>query len=213
MPTTRYVETQPAHDTPELEIFEDAIRAQGLIQIAESRLYQRNLECKQSLEPSLRERGIRFVPYDQLEPQIVTSLFDAVRHTTLDRAERHSVLTSQETLTELRVVADSAGTTRLWSIALKDGVPSGYLLCALSEVTGGESSTGTIVEIGVINEARRQGIGRFMLTTAIEEFRLRGARTAEALIDVVNTSSIRLHQSLGFSITPGSYWTWRRILQ
>lgn len=57
---------------------------------------------------------------------------------------------------------------------------------------------GEIVAIGVVPEARRQGIARCLLEEALERFRRMGLREAHLQVRVSNWAARRLYHSLGF---------------
>lgn len=208
----RYVETQPAHDTPELPTFLDAIRSAGLLPVAASRCYEWDSGREPRLTPRLPLSDLRLVPCWQLAPEILARAFEKVRRRTDDRSERDSPLSPEQTLEELRSLAGDTAETSLWSVGMLGDSPIGYVLCSLSEAHAGEPRKGMILEIGVVEEERQKGIGTWMAWQALQDLMDRGAKTVRSLVDDINTPSLRLHSALDFVPLPGTYWTWRLVL-
>jgi ribosomal-protein-alanine N-acetyltransferase len=82
---------------------------------------------------------------------------------------------------------------RLWVARLEpDGPPVGVLLAwdAADEVH--------VLDVAVEAEARRRGVGRSLLTTAVEHGRTRGARVVLLEVRRSNAPAIALYRSFGF---------------
>ena len=202
-PTVRYVETRPGHDSPDLPFLLDALRDEGMRLIAEHHVYQWSEKMRIANKARPPVTGLRIVPYEEANRGLLGELFDRVKKVTLDRAERQSLASTQDTLDELAQQSAEVASTGLWSLAFLADNPVGFVLC------GGEPPDGLVLELGVVPEARRRGIGSRLLDAALHALTARGVETAEALIDDANTPSIALHQACGFVRLQGEFYTWR----
>jgi ribosomal protein S18 acetylase RimI-like enzyme len=211
-PGVRFVETKPAYDTPDQEIFLSELRRAGLHEVATSHLYVCDLE-------NIRDRGCSPLPDLELWPSCLIApgclarLFAASQIGTLDRAQQTSPTSSEEVLLELRQWAGATVNTSLWSVALLKGNPVGFALCGVSGPSNAPPEGATLVELGVIPEARRKGIGTWLVREILWSIKSRGIRTVEALIDDENIPSQRLHERIGFIREPNAYWTWRCLIK
>lgn len=219
IPCARYLETKPAHDTPDLEAFLGALRDEGFEEVAAAHLHVLDLDAS-APETASDASGhgpssapeLRIIPAHTLPPNALDRLFDACQEGTLDRAQVDSPASAQETLEELRRFAGAAADTELWSVAYIDDEPVGFALCGASGDLESAPEDVALIELGVISEHRRAHIGLRLVSAMLEALRHRGATTVEALVDDQNLPSLCLHRSLGFMRQPGVYLTWRRRL-
>jgi ribosomal protein S18 acetylase RimI-like enzyme len=201
-PAVRFVETRPGHDSPDLPILRDAIRDEGMRLVAEHHVYQWSARTCVEERPS-PVAGLRIAPCRHAERGLLAELFDRVQKATLDRVEREQLVAANDTLDELALSTGQAASTSLWSLAFLADTPVGYILCR------SDRPDGLVLEVGVIPEARRRGIGSQLLHAALGKFTSHGVDTVEALIDDVNVPSIALHKARGFVMLPGEFYTWR----
>lgn len=210
----RYLETRPADDTVDLESFIMALRMESFDEIATAHFYTRPLKAPPPL-PELKTEllcSLQFAPVRTVTPEEFNCLFEACQVDTLDRAQRDSLLSAQETLNELRNSAGAVAETELWSVALIDNKPVGFVLSQVSGDSDVAVKDAIIVELGVVPWRRRQRIGLHLTSSILQTLRMHGATSVGAVIDDENTPSIQLHETFGFMREPDSCWTWRRRL-
>jgi ribosomal protein S18 acetylase RimI-like enzyme len=210
-PNVRFLETKPAYDTPDLDIFLSEINAAGLHEVAVSHLYTLKL-C------SVRELRISPLPGLECRESVEIAaprferLFADCQIGTLDRAQRDSPLSAQETIQELRSWAGSAAMGPLWSVAMLARQPVGFALSGVSGPRNGPPEEATIAELGILPDARRKGIGSWLVREILWYMREAGVVTARVLIDNENIPSQRLHERIGFTREFGEYRTWRCLV-
>ncbi len=81
---------------------------------------------------------------------------------------------------------------RSWRLALKGGRPVGVGL--VNNLRG----AGELVYLGVVPEARRQGVGRTLLAQAIRDTAAMGLPQIGLAVDIANTPALRLYEAWGF---------------
>ena len=84
---------------------------------------------------------------------------------------------------------------RLSAIAFSGALAIGYLLSDLDEARPG---AGTIAQMGVRVQHRRNGAGRALITRALDSFAQEGLTLARLLVAPDNENAIRLYERLGF---------------
>ena len=84
---------------------------------------------------------------------------------------------------------------RLSAIAFSGTLAIGYLLSDLDEARPGE---GTIAQMGVRVEHRRNGAGRALIPHALDAFAREGLSLARLRVAPDNENAIRLYERLGF---------------
>ncbi len=84
---------------------------------------------------------------------------------------------------------------RLSAIALSGTLAIGYLLSDLDDARPGE---GTIAQMGVRVEHRRNGVGRGLIAQALDAFAREGLSHARLQVAPDNENAIRLYERLGF---------------
>ena len=103
-------------------------------------------------------------------------------------------------LTGLRTVDETMAThkhtgifcPRAWHLASKGGKPVGVAL--VNNLRG----RGELVYLGVVPEARRQGVGRALVTRAIRDTAAMGLPLMGLACDLANTPALHLYESMGF---------------
>jgi ribosomal protein S18 acetylase RimI-like enzyme len=83
-------------------------------------------------------------------------------------------------------------TASAWNLAMKNRLPAGVVL--VNNLQG----RGEVVYLGTVGSARRQGIGRALITRAIRDTALMGLPTIGLAVDVANTPALRLYEAAGF---------------
>ncbi len=81
-----------------------------------------------------------------------------------------------------------------WWLALRDGQPVGVML--LSELA--ESNDWEVAYMGLVPEARRQGLGRQLLLQALHAARAAGVRSVTLSVDGRNHPAWQLYVGTGF---------------
>lgn len=90
----------------------------------------------------------------------------------------------------------------LWFVVSRGGEVVGFSLCELN------GELGHVAELGVVDEARGQGLGYALLTHSFHELRARGAREIVLDVDAENvTSALRLYRKAGMTPEP-SFTIW-----
>jgi ribosomal protein S18 acetylase RimI-like enzyme len=104
-------------------------------------------------------------------------------------------------LVSVELLIERTDTEYLLAAGAAEGPPDG--VCQLrfrhSVWTGADDCW--LEDLFVSREARRSGLGRALVTAALERARQRGCRRVELDTNEDNESAIRLYESLGFSAT------------
>ena len=95
----------------------------------------------------------------------------------------------------------------LWFVVSRRGEVVGFSLCELN------GQLGRIAELGVVDEARGEGLGYALLTHSFHELRARGAREIVLDVDAENvTSALRLYRKAGMTPEP-TFTIWGKEIQ
>jgi ribosomal-protein-alanine N-acetyltransferase len=91
-------------------------------------------------------------------------------------------------------------------IAEENGEVVGYILCRIetglsSFVLRGLMKKGHVVSVAVLPQHRRKGIGRALVTKAMENMQLYKAKQCFLEVRVTNTPAINLYKKLGFQVS------------
>ncbi len=154
------------------------------------------LECKLSESMGRRERppGLSYLTYlPSLEPQFIAVLEQTYRES-LDCPGLNGIRDTADVLIGHKHTGISAPEA-LWFLAMRGDTPVGVLL--LSEVHN--RSCLEIVYMGVVVEARGQGIGDALLSLANEVARRRGASGLTLAVDGANVFAHRAYARWGFA--------------
>lgn len=180
-----------------------------------------NPAAAQSLVPALERAG--FAPLATLsylrravQPEDANAAPDAAADLTWQHysrlRHRRFAATTARTYTEsldcpglvgLRTVNDAIDThkhtgrfkPRCWHLVLDGDHPVGVAL--VNHLKG----RGELVYLGVVPEARSQGLGRILLSRAIHDTAAMGLRRMGLAVDVANTPAVRLYETAGFHET------------
>jgi ribosomal-protein-alanine N-acetyltransferase len=91
-------------------------------------------------------------------------------------------------------------------VAEEDGKTAGYIMCRV-EVgfsnfgLSGLVKKGHIVSVAVMPEYRRKGIGKALVSQAIDGMRSYGAKQCYLEVRITNEEAISLYKKLGFEVT------------
>jgi ribosomal protein S18 acetylase RimI-like enzyme len=203
------VETKPADDVAHLDDWLPALARAGFVEVAVARLMARDLPVDGAGGRDDRPPpGTVLAEVDGLgadERAALEALVGTVHRTSADRVDALDSRSGRDVLAGLagnRVAAPAPG---LWLAAFAGGRPAGYVLGSVDD-----DGAVWVVDVGVDPALRRNGVGRWLLTSMLG--RAGTARRACALVDDVNVASRRLHAAVGFAEEPGAWRTWRAPL-
>ncbi|MDH7477860.1 MAG: ribosomal protein S18-alanine N-acetyltransferase [Candidatus Bathyarchaeota archaeon] len=91
-------------------------------------------------------------------------------------------------------------------VAEENGEVVGYIMCRIELGLSnfgfsGLLKKGHIVSVAVLHQYRRKGIGKALVTQALENMRIYNAKQCFLEVRVTNTPAIELYKKLGFEIT------------
>ncbi|MGQ9506908.1 MAG: ribosomal protein S18-alanine N-acetyltransferase [Candidatus Bathycorpusculaceae bacterium] len=91
-------------------------------------------------------------------------------------------------------------------VAEENGEVVGYIMCRIELGLSnfgfsGLLKKGHIVSVAVLHSYRRKGIGKALVTQALENMRIYNAKQCFLEVRVTNTPAIELYKKLGFEIT------------
>jgi ribosomal protein S18 acetylase RimI-like enzyme len=136
--------------------------------------------------------ALAFRPFDPRRPGVFRQTLLRTYEGTLDCPEVNGVRTIDE------VIAGHQAQGRFdpdrWWLALRAGDPVGVLLV----VELPESGDWEVAYMGLVPEARRQGLGRQLLAKALHEACAAGVPRVTLSVDGRNLPAARLYQRLGF---------------
>ncbi len=91
-------------------------------------------------------------------------------------------------------------------VALENEEPIGYIMCRIEVGLsnfgfGGLLKKGHVVSIAVMPDHRRKGIGKGLMTMAMEGMQTYGAKQCYLEVRVTNDAAVNLYKKLGLRIT------------
>ena len=91
-------------------------------------------------------------------------------------------------------------------VAEENGEVVGYIMCRIELGLSnfgfsGLLKKGHIVSVAVLHQYRRKGIGKALVSQALENMRIYNAKQCFLEVRVTNTPAIELYKKLGFEIT------------
>jgi len=91
-------------------------------------------------------------------------------------------------------------------VAEENGEVAGYIMCRIELGLSnfgfsGLIKKGHIVSVAVLPQYRRKGIGRALVTEAMEGMRLHNAKQCFLEVRTTNTAGVDLYKKLGFQVT------------
>ena len=91
-------------------------------------------------------------------------------------------------------------------VAEENGEIVGYIMCRIEtgfsgSVFPGLIKKGHIVSVAVLSQHRREGIGKALVTKAMEKMRFYKAKQCFLEVRVINTPAINLYKKLGFEVS------------
>jgi ribosomal protein S18 acetylase RimI-like enzyme len=139
--------------------------------------------------------SLRFVSYAEGNPQLFYQTLLRTYEQTLDCPELNGVRELAEIIEGHK--AQGVHDPGRWWLAQQAGQPCGVLLLADIPDLGGWD----LSYLGVVPEARGQGIGRALVAKALAEAQAAGIPRLTAAVDVRNRPACQLYFDLGFRIT------------
>jgi ribosomal protein S18 acetylase RimI-like enzyme len=147
--------------------------------------------------------GLDHIPVERSPERLTThpydsnpDLFHATLIQTYEGTEDCPEVTGARTIEEIISghMAQGVFDPARWRLAFFDGRPAGVLLLVETPDSGGWD----LAYVGVIPAARRRGVGRELMTTALREAKAGGASQLTLSVDARNSPAAALYESLGF---------------
>ncbi|MBC7816529.1 MAG: GNAT family N-acetyltransferase [Planctomycetaceae bacterium] len=170
-----------------------ALRRNGFTRLTELRFFERMLadtSDRSQRDPTVR---LKYEPYRRSRNRIAfANLLEATYRGTLDCPEFNGVRDGQQSLKNHE--AAGSFSPDMWRIYRRDGGAVGVLLL----VERADQQAWEVLYVGVVEEARRSGIGRAMLLDALQAARDADAKRLLIVADARNLPAVVLYESLGF---------------
>lgn len=170
-----------------------ALQRNGFTRLTELRFFERLLS-----DTSDRPQREATVPLDH-EPYrpsrnrlAFVNVLEATYRGTLDCPEFNGVRDGRQSLKNHE--AAGSFTPDMWRLYRRDGVDVGVLLL----VERPDQQAWEVLYLGVIDSARRSGVGRAMLVDALQAARAANAERLLIVADARNVPAVALYESLGF---------------
>lgn len=209
LPGVRYLETDIPASSPEADIWRMACERQGVEAIAES--YNHVLPIQPDQRFNNNEK-IQLRRFSEMPPTEMLSLYEAVYRDSADRAHLSSLEPFDVRLERLTMMPLLQPDTSAWLIAVEADRPVGLVFAAMQDAAYGDATTGWIVELGVVPERRRHGLGRMLLQAGLAGLTAQGAEQVISRIDACNRPSLELHAAMGFVRQPDTSWLYRWVV-
>jgi len=203
----KFLETKPADDVPDLELWLNVLVRMGFRETACAHLYERSLAGLPARLPN-PAASLRICSGGAVPLATIRAIYTAYLAKTQDRADAEGLESPEYLWSELLEQPSVQPDLEAWRVAFLNDQPAGLVACAAAALDEGERE-GWILAIGVIPVARRQQVGDALLNAALHALAERGVAKALALIDDLNTASIALHCKNGFLMQPDRYMTFR----
>jgi len=143
--------------------------------------------------PGQIRRDLRWIPFTHDSRSVFEQTIVATYAGSADCPELCGVRPARDVLAGHRAAGDFDGA--LWSVAMHNGTPVGIVLLArLSHHNALE-----LVYMGVIQNARGQGVGDALLRRAVDTLELEGATTLALAVDERNAQARRVYKRWGFT--------------
>lgn len=210
-PEMKFLETKPADDVPDLDLWLGVLVRMGFQPTACAHLYTRPLT---RAEGKFASPGgpLQICRGDEVALATLQALYVAYMAQTQDRADAEGLESAEYLLRELTELPAVPHDLSTWQVGFLDGQSAGLVACAPAPVPAHGESEGWILSIGVVAGSRQRGAGDQLLKAALRVLAQQGVTLMNALIDDQNTASISLHRKNGFSPLPDRYLTYRRRL-
>ena len=142
--------------------------------------------------PAINVDALRLVHYDRCEERLFAETLERTYQGTRDCPELNGVRTIDEILAGHR--AQGRFESSRWWLATAHDLPIGVLM--LTELLDG--ATWELAYVGLVPEARGQGLGRTLMLHAMHTLAHSDAMALTLAVDTRNTPARRLYESLGF---------------
>jgi ribosomal protein S18 acetylase RimI-like enzyme len=177
--------------TPQEALLAAPLERNGFCHITSLWYLHHDLEVKAG-EDAPAEAGILFQSYPESDPELFQQTLMRTYEGTLDCPELTGVREPAEIMAGHR--AQGKHDPELWWLVLRAGVPVGVLL--LTEMPEWEALD--VAYLGVVPEARGQGLGRLLARKAVREARRADVSRLTLAMDSRNLPARRVYLGVGF---------------
>lgn len=137
----------------------------------------------------------RFIPYPEVDSETFAETLEATYQETADLPELSGVRTRDEVMAGYR--ESPLFRSSNWFLAEVDKRPAGVLMLTEIEPLEGWDLT----YVGIVPEMRRRGLGRALVSKALEHVAQAGGSWLEVAVDARNRPGVQLYASTGFHAT------------
>lgn len=170
-----------------------ALQRNGFTRLTELRFFERLLaDISDQPEREARMR-LKYEPFRRTKNRAeFASVLDATYRGSLDCPEFNGVRDGRQSLKNHEAVGSF--TSDMWRLYRRNGADVGVLLL----VKRPDQKAWEVLYLGVVEAARRSGVGRAMLLDAIDAARTARAERLLIVADIRNLPAVALYESLGF---------------
>ncbi len=170
-----------------------ALQRNGFTRLTELRFFERLLSDTSDRRQRETSVLLNYEPFRRSRNRLAfVTVLEATYRGTLDCPEFNGVRDGQQSLKNHE--AAGSFTSDMWRLYSQDEVDIGVLLL----VERPDQQAWEVLYLGVVEAARRSGIGRAMLLDAIDAARDANAERLLIVADARNLPAVRLYESLGF---------------
>lgn len=170
-----------------------ALKRNGFTRLTELRFFERLLSDTSDKPLRKMTTRLKYEPYRRRRNRkAFVDVLEATYRGTLDCPEFNGVRDGQQSLKNHEASGDFS--PDMWRLYRRDGVAVGVLLL----VERLDQQAWEVLYLGVIESARRSGIGRTMLLDALQAARDAKAERLLIVADARNRPAVVLYDSLGF---------------
>ena len=170
-----------------------ALQRNGFTRLTELRFFERLLSDTSDRKQRETTVLLNYEPFRRTRNRhAFVNVLEATYNGTLDCPEFNGVRDGQQSLKNHE--AAGSFTSDMWRLYFQDEVAIGVLLL----VERPDQQAWEVLYLGVVESARRSGIGRAMLLDAIDAARDANAERLLIVADARNLPAIGLYESLGF---------------
>jgi GNAT superfamily N-acetyltransferase len=199
------IETRPGDDLPDNDLWLRALVDEGFTETCAYRGFVLRLDTPAPVVDA-RDAACTISVIDADRQADLAALYRCVKAHTLDR--RYAVIDRpREAVEKLKAIGKHDPS--LWLMACLDGGAAGYALANLTNDPHFEGTSAWLIDIGCAPEQRQKGIAAALLDEICRRVRAAGARQILAVIDDINTPSLRLHASRGFTPMDERHYVYR----
>ena len=170
-----------------------ALQRNGFTRLTELRFFERLLSDTSDWRQRETTMLLNYEPYRRSRNRLAfVTVLEATYRGTLDCPEFNGVRDGQQSLKNHE--AAGSFTSDMWRLYFRDEIAVGVLLL----VERPDQQAWEVLYVGVVESARRSGIGRAMLLDAIDAARDANAERLLIVADARNLPAVGLYESLGF---------------